>query len=999
MKRYPENRSIAHRQLLYVALAASLALPLPALDASVALATSPLATSTVSTVKPNLLFVLDTSGSMDWDHMPDDNSEAGSAVSFNYGFYGLRSSQCNQVYYDPNTTYLPPVYADGTSYPNASFTAAWVDGFNTGSGTVNLNSGFKASQSMNGDSTGQSAYYYKYTGAQTTQLQKNYHSTTNTFYSECNSAQGASPGKDVFTKRRLATTMTTTITVSGSDSTSVSSIKVNGVELMSAASAANTSSSTVATNIAAKITLNGYSATASGSTVTITGPSSAEKQLPVITQSGSMTLTPDVFPQIDADKLTNFANWYSYYRTRMLMMKTAAGRAFSSLNNNYRVGLMKISQTTPVVYMGTFEGTQRTNWYSSLYGMTPGGSTPLRSALSNAGRYYAGKLSGTDPVQYSCQQNFAILSTDGYWNTGDGYQIDGTTMVGNQDGAEDPPYSDGAQSGTTVTITYTRTSYSTTSTGCSGGKKKLKTQPQIGSCGVTVTGTPTGSESCNQSSWSNNGTATYGSCVSSPTVPSPNPTNKVEFSKVTTSGTVGGSSDNLADIAMYYYKTDLRTSTLGNCNGALGGSVDVCTNNVFISGNDNNTQQHMTTFTLGLGASGWMNYSSSYLTDTSGDYFSIKLESTASATVCTWQTAGTVCTWPIPGMTGSGDGLIANIDDLWHAAVNGRGAYFSATNPASLSAGLSNALAGINARKGAAAAAATSTLNPVAGNNYAYVASYTTLAWKGNLEARGVNTDTGKATENAFWCVENVTPGICNAPGTIVFDTSGNTLAAYCVTPNSVTCTNGELIGSDCRVPVATACTGTMNSKVLDASDTRTIKTANGTGTALVDFTYANLTATQQGYFAAATINGLGQWNTLDATQKAAAEGANLVNYLRGQYGHEDRTSNLVADRLYRFREAVLGDALESQPAFIAAPVFSYPYPGYSAFLAAQASRAGTVYMGANDGMMHAFAGDTGIERWAYVPSMVIRNMWQLADANYAANHRNFVNGRKRTAM
>src|SRR5574340_442779 len=103
MKRYPENRSIAHRQLLSVALAASLALPLPALAASVALAASPLATSTVSTVKPNLLFVLDTSGSIDWDHMPDDNSEAGSAVSFNYGFYGLRSSQCNQVYYDPNT--------------------------------------------------------------------------------------------------------------------------------------------------------------------------------------------------------------------------------------------------------------------------------------------------------------------------------------------------------------------------------------------------------------------------------------------------------------------------------------------------------------------------------------------------------------------------------------------------------------------------------------------------------------------------------------------------------------------------------------------------------------------------------------------------------------------------------------------------------------------------------------------------------------------------------
>ena len=36
---------------------------------------------------------------------------------------------------------------------------------------------------------------------------------------------------------------------------------------------------------------------------------------------------------------------------------------------------------------------------------------------------------------------------------------------------------------------------------------------------------------------------------------------------------------------------------------------------------DNNTQQHMTTFTLGLGARGRMVYSSSYLSDSSGDYF------------------------------------------------------------------------------------------------------------------------------------------------------------------------------------------------------------------------------------------------------------------------------------------------------------------------------------------------------------------------------------------
>ncbi len=49
--------------------------------------------------------------------------------------------------------------------------------------------------------------------------------------------------------------------------------------------------------------------------------------------------------------------------------------------------------------------------------------------------------------------------------------------------------------------------------------------------------------------------------------------------------------------------------------------------------------------------------------------------------------------------------------------------------------------------------------------------------------------------------------------------------------------------------------------------------------------------------------------------------------------------------------------------------------------------------MGANDGMLHAFDADTGVERWAYVPSMVIPNMWKLADKNYATMHSYYVNG------
>lgn len=1033
MNRYP-ILPIARNHLPLVMLAACLALPLTAQTATITLATSPLATSTTSTVKPNVLMVLDNSGSMDWDHMPDDDGDGGSAVSFNFGYYGLRSSQCNQVYYDPTTTYLPPLYANGNPYPDASFTSAYSGsqgGYPASPSTIDLSTSFQASASLNQDATAQTAYYYSYSGSQTTQLQKNYHSTTNTFFSECSSAQNASPGQDVFTKVILSSAASTsaTLTVSGTSSTSVSGISINNTQqIMAGTAAASATSSVLAASIAAQINLctsaqtgncttaggHGYAATVIGSTVTITGLSNTASTLTVTRgNTGTMTFSPTINLAATNAQKTNFANWYSFYRTRMLMMKTATGRAFSALGNNYRIGLMKISQTAPVVYVDTYETTHRDSWYSSLYNMAVSGSTPLRRSLADAGRYYAGKLTGADPVQYSCQQNFTILSTDGYWNTGDGYQVDGTTPVGNQDGTKARPMYDGSQVVDTWLNTYTRTDYSKVTDICTGGKKRMKSQPQIGSCTVLTAGA-----SCTPATWSNNGTATIsGACLSSFSLPSPDPSTQVLQESVPTPGTTGGSSNNLADIAMYYYETDLRDALLGNCTGALG--TDVCLpNNVFIGGNDDRPTQHMTTFTLGLGASGWMNYSSSYLTDSSGDYFSVKLGSTASATVCTWQASGTVCNWPLPGMTGS-DGLIANIDDLWHAAVNGRGAYFSATNPASLSSGLSNALAGINMRKGAAAAAATSTLNPVAGNNFAYVASYTTVAWKGNLEARGINTDDGTVNENASWCVEDVLASSCATP--LVGIDEGYTTAYYCITTGVVTCPGGTMVdpgtGPECRVPAATSCTGTMISLVSDTSDNRKIKTPNATGTGLVDFLHTNLTATQQGYFANTHIGTLSQWSSLTPTQQTAAAGTNLVNFLRGQYSHEDRTSNLADDRLYRRREAVMGDALESQPSFFAHPVFDYPYAGYSDFKNSPASvnRDGIVYIGANDGMLHAFYAEDSVpfvypakcsisllapgdhcggeEAWAYVPSMVIPNMWKLADMNYAALHTNYVNG------
>src|SRR6267143_1996561 len=74
-----------------------------------------------------------------------------------------------------------------------------------------------------------------------------------------------------------------------------------------------------------------------------------------------------------------------------------------------------------------------------MYNISPNSSTPLRTALSRIGRYYAGMKGSAagyisdDPIQYSCQQNLAFLITDGYWNGTGGIKLNGSAM-GDQDG-------------------------------------------------------------------------------------------------------------------------------------------------------------------------------------------------------------------------------------------------------------------------------------------------------------------------------------------------------------------------------------------------------------------------------------------------------------------------------------------------------------------------------------------------------------------------------------
>eukprot|EP00456_Euglypha_rotunda_P022325 TRINITY_DN18875_c0_g1_i3.p2 TRINITY_DN18875_c0_g1~~TRINITY_DN18875_c0_g1_i3.p2 ORF type:complete len:304 (-),score=65.15 TRINITY_DN18875_c0_g1_i3:11-922(-) len=102
----------------------------------------PLITSPNAHAKPNLMFVLDDSGSMAREYMPDEMSDTGT--------FGFRSAQCNGVAYDPTITYKPPLDAAGAEMANSSFMAARQDGFSSSSSTTNLN-GVAASRTLRTD--------------------------------------------------------------------------------------------------------------------------------------------------------------------------------------------------------------------------------------------------------------------------------------------------------------------------------------------------------------------------------------------------------------------------------------------------------------------------------------------------------------------------------------------------------------------------------------------------------------------------------------------------------------------------------------------------------------------------------------------------------------------------------------------------------------------------------------------------------------------------------
>ncbi|MDM0106023.1 PilC/PilY family type IV pilus protein [Variovorax sp. J22R24] len=430
--------------------------------------------------------------------------------------------------------------------------------------------------------------------------------------------------------------------------------------------------------------------------------------------------------------------------------------------------------------------------------------------------------------------------------------------------------------------------------------------------------------------------------------------------EVNTSSAIAGSLNSLADVAQYYYVTDLRPDAAGTPNKSrndvpkLGSGIE----------DDRAPWQHMTTFVLGLGVSGTLKFQSDYKSALSGDFSKIRsYENTPALNWPIWPTSE-----PMPSSLAYNDGR--SIDDFWHTAVNGRGKFFAANDPEAVVSGLKEALAGIAAQAGAGAGASTSTLNPVAGDNTAFTGSYTSSEWTGDLKAEDINLTTGNLSGTVKWTARSLldlTVGqSCDNRKIYVRDPAGASLVDF--TWNTSACnTAGNPAGS----------------------------------------TSSNLPSALRSYFTDASVignasTGLSQYSLMSSSQRTAAVGQNLVNFIRGQTLYQGFVANDDA-KLYRTRTHALGDIVSSQPTYVKAPSLSYQDTGYAEFKAANVDRTPMIYVGANDGMLHAFYAPNkstdanyakaGQEAWAYIPTAVIPNLYKLADANYAEKHTFFVDG------
>jgi type IV pilus assembly protein PilY1 len=538
---------------------------------------------------------------------------------------------------------------------------------------------------------------------------------------------------------------------------------------------------------------------------------------------------------VDAVQEQNFANWFSFYRTRHMLTTASANLAFYDLPQNFRItwqGLTTCDNGFNRTDCQGWDGTnfsnnfrpmsnaaQRQNLFGWLSRVPHQGFTPLVQAMERAGEFYKETginssianqpglaLDGPGTADTNtCRPSYHVMMTDGLWNGG----ASGT--VANYDNASHT-LPDGG--------TYT---------------------PQ----------------------------APY---------------------KDATGGT-------LADLALYYWANDLQPTIADNVKKYYPGADT----SFYNPRNDPANWQHMVNFTIGLGLGSFLDGQGGSPLYTPGPNPNRPSEGTYSGDFP--RLASGAMAWP--AATNGSDNTVS---DLWHAAINSRGFFFSADSAQTMRKAFDEISSRISAAQISSGQTGNTSSRTGGGGSLAVSVSYDPSNWTSTITASKIRPD-GSISVGAWSTDTSFTSNV----GRSVFSWD----------PGS----------------------------------------SSG-------FAYS--------------------WANLSSSQKTAwfKNNNDLFNWVLG-----DRTNESGTPPLFRKRSFLLGDVINSDLVVSGKTDLGYSSitgklgDDYPAFVTQKKS---LVYVGANDGMLHAFDAN-GKEVFAYVPSSLSPTIAKLAEDPYV--HRNYVDG------
>ena len=615
------------------------------------------------------------------------------------------------------------------------------------------------------------------------------------------------------------------------------------------------------------------------------------------------------------------------FNNKVLIPENKLRIAWQSMNNgtqkNVNAAGMVTNSMRPIDAVVGTSKVHRDNFLDFVKGLEPGWGTPLHLLPSQADAYMRRTLNSSSPwatdpggtgskaTEYlGCRRNYHILMTDGRWN--------GTVSGGIQDGTDWPALGD--RQAYSTTSDQTKIYYDNYSDTISDWAFKSWMDPLQTASNLKDSNKLKPSKIYDEAPATEFFTAT-----------------RNKFKILTVSGSSGSQRRTACEALSGVYLG----GTSNNCrvpDGTETKSVDL--QKYWNPKYNPATWPHMVTYTIGFSddATTWpgandivgpsnkvpFGYDNSFIDLVTG-----------------------LQTWPAM------DAEDKRALDLWHAATNGRGRFYSVSEAEDLAKAFTEIIGKINEESAPlpdeiAGGGSTSGYNVSSSNAGIFASVYSPKrGWSGSITAT-------RAIE----------------PEEYACPTEADTTLKCIRFPDTIAGWQGKSTAD--RLDELTT---VDNRLVLSWSD----NTSQG-----IPFKWTSSAAI--GYSTAQKLALLGVTSGDTSLDPLKTQGQNIVNYIRGDRSLEGTTT----DKPLRVRYSRQGDVVNSEIWYTGRPIGNYAM-GYSAFVTAQKNRTPILYVGGNDGMLHGFSATDGKELIAYVPRGVVGGLKDLTDKDYM--HRYYVDG------